>query len=122
MASLDVSHNEKLKHLDCAKCALEALNVSQNTELYFLYCNDNSIKELDLGTYTNRHLVHIDCAGNPLTQLNVSNSPEVQAIRCNKDLPVLGLGEGFEVVRQDAGESGYETDYYSRINVGIDLN
>jgi len=61
---LDLSANTKLQHLLCNNCDLRELNISNCVELIELQCNSNYLAELNLDS--NPMLERIECYGNSL--------------------------------------------------------
>lgn len=77
LTSLDTSHNKKLGYLRCNYIPdLTTLNVSQNTELKVLYCNDNALADLDLTN--NTALEKLECGGNEFTTLDLSKNTNLK--------------------------------------------
>ncbi|MCR5501574.1 MAG: hypothetical protein K6F53_01045 [Lachnospiraceae bacterium] len=73
-ATLDLSSNTKLERLGCNDCGLTSLNLNANTALQYLDCDDNSITSLDLSK--NPELNHLWCEGNAgLAELDISKNP-----------------------------------------------
>lgn len=91
LTSLDTSHNKKLGYLRCNYIQdLTTLNVSQNTELKGLYCNDNALTALDLTN--NSALETLECGDNELTTLDLSKNTELKYFGCfNSKLSSLDL-------------------------------
>lgn len=77
LTSLDTSHNKKLGYLRCNYIPdLTTLNVSQNTELKVLYCNDNALADLNLTN--NSALETLECGDNELTTLDLSKNTNLK--------------------------------------------
>ena len=91
LTSLDTSHNKKLGYLRCNYIPdLTTLNVSQNTELKDLYCNDNALADLNLTN--NSALETLECGDNELTTLDLSKNTELKYFGCfNSKLSSLDL-------------------------------
>lgn len=91
LTSLDTSHNKKLGYLRCNYIPdLTTLNVSQNTELKVLYCNDNALADLNLTN--NSALETLECGDNELTTLDLSKNTELKYFGCfNSKLSSLDL-------------------------------
>ncbi len=71
---LDLSGNTKLERLECNDCDLTELNLNANTALQYLDCRSNSITTLDLSK--NHDLNFLWCYGNPgMTKLDISKNP-----------------------------------------------
>lgn len=91
LPSLDTSHNENLVFLRCNKIStLTTLNVSENTKLKFLYCNDNALTALDLTK--NLALEKLECGDNKLATLDLSRNTNLKYFGCfNSRLSSLDL-------------------------------
>lgn len=91
LTSLDTSHNKKLGYLRCNYIPdLTTLNVSQNTELKVLCCNDNALADLNLTN--NSALETLECGDNELTTLDLSKNTELKYFGCfNSKLSSLDL-------------------------------
>ena len=68
---LDVSHNTLLTKLWCNNNNLSSLNVSNNTELTELYCSENQFSSLDVSQ--NTQLQELICYGNLFTTAALDN-------------------------------------------------
>lgn len=91
LPSLDTSHNENLVFLRCNEIStLTTLNVSENTALKHLYCNDNALTALDLTK--NLALEKLECGDNKLATLDLSMNTELKYFGCfNSKLSSLDL-------------------------------
>ena len=98
---LDLTGIEDFTALTNLKCfeniaypnKLSSLNVSQNTNLTYLDCSDNTITSLDLSN--NIYLEHLVCYGNNITSLNLSNNTFLTVLRCeNNQLTFLDIKNG----------------------------
>ena len=78
LASLDVSKNVSLMHLECGKCDLKSLDVSHNPLLEELNCCFNYLTELD--TSRNPALKELYCHFNNLTTLDLSHNPVLETL------------------------------------------
>ncbi len=78
--TFDVSKNTALTSLDCNNSQLTALDVSQNTELETLRCGNNKLTAIDVSK--NTKLNKLDCYNNQLTRLDVSECAELQVLQC----------------------------------------
>ncbi len=67
-----------LKNLDCSMNNLNALDVSQNTQLESLIANDNQIGSINV--LTNNKLEYINLSSNQLYTLDVSNNPYLESL------------------------------------------
>lgn len=77
LTSLDISHNTKLVSLECNDTpTLTSLNVSQNTELKVLRCNNNALADLDLTN--NTALETLECGENEFTTLDLSKNTSLK--------------------------------------------
>lgn len=77
LTSLDTSHNENLVFLRCNEIStLTTLNVSENTALKHLYCNDNPLTALDLTK--NLALEKLECGENEFTTLDLSKNTSLK--------------------------------------------
>ena len=65
LTALDVSHNTQLEILGCNNNILTALDLSKNTQLKFLYCYNNKLSSLNLSKNTKLHM--LICYGNNLS-------------------------------------------------------
>ncbi len=76
--------------LDCSYNELTTLDVSHNVWLDTLECNNNGMKELNLG---NSELEGLFCSDNNLTELDVSKNKYLQRLNCiNNKLRRLVIG------------------------------
>ena len=69
--------------LDCSKNSLTTLDVSENTNLKVLNCNQNkNLGSIDVSS--NANLLQLGCSNCGLTQLNLSesNNPKLTALNC----------------------------------------
>ena len=78
LTGIERFHN--LYTLDCSELGLNALNLSQNTELKTLYCSTNNLTQLNLSQ--NKELTYLDCSGNQLTELNLPSSAKLEKLIC----------------------------------------
>ena len=81
LTSIDVSHNTKLKYLDCGANSFQYLDVSKNAELRTLCCDYNLLITLDLRN--NTALTDLDCNRNQLTSLDVNNNTALSRLECS---------------------------------------
>jgi len=90
LASLDISKNLSLSHLECTSCELTQLDVSRNTALETLICGRNSLEELDLSQ--NVALSKLVCNNNLFTSLDLSaNTGLTLMISCGNQLTSLDI-------------------------------
>ena len=81
-----------ITELRCVKNDLTRLDVSRNTSLKELYCDNNRLSELCLGD--NTELTKLSCMWNQLTELDVSRNPGIEEIYCaNNQLTELKFGQ-----------------------------
>jgi len=92
LTALDVSENTALSTLLCNNNQLSSLEVSHDGRLRKLSCFENRLTSLDVSG--NIALTDLDCAGNQITYLNVSNNTVLTSLFCEKneltDLDVSG--------------------------------
>ena len=81
--SLDFSGCTSLTVLNCWYNQLTELDVSKNTALELLWCDDNQLTTLDVSDCT--ALVNLGCWGNKLTELDVSKNRELTYLACNNN-------------------------------------
>lgn len=88
-----VEYFTALQRLDCYhNHQLTALDVSKNTALQWLACQDNQLTTLDVSK--NTALQRLDCSFNQLTALNVSKNAALQTLWCNSNqLTALDLSK-----------------------------
>jgi Leucine-rich repeat (LRR) protein len=75
LSTLNLSSNSKLNYINCNNAKLDLLDVSNNTELETLLCSDNNLTSLDLRK--NTKLRYLNCINNQLTFLVVANGNNV---------------------------------------------
>ncbi len=79
---LDLSKNTKLRSLSCENSwNLTKLDLSNNPNLEFLYCMNTKITELDLSKNTKLKALNCNSCSS-LTKLDISNSPNLNNLRC----------------------------------------
>lgn len=81
LTSLDVSRNTKLEKLYCNNTQITSLGLSRNTALDQLYCNDTPITALDLSRNTALTILH--CPNTPIAALDLRSNTALQYLRCN---------------------------------------
>lgn len=84
LTSLDVSANTKLKSLTCDNNQLTSLKVCENTALTYLSCSNNKLSSLDISK--NTELTDLSCDDNLLKTLDVSKNSELQYLSCQGNL------------------------------------
>ena len=88
VTSLDVSKNSGLLELMCNQNSIISLDLSQNTALVKLDCGENNLTSLDV-TH-NTALEELHCRKNHITTLNVSACTSLKMLVCN-DTRIEGL-------------------------------
>lgn len=81
---MGIEHFPSLERLTVSSNYLTSLDVSANTELLELYCDNNDIYELDLSN--NKKLTALMCDSNDLTALDVKANVKLQELYCNKNM------------------------------------
>ena len=90
VTSLDVTSNTDLIYLNCNNNQLTSLDVSANTALIELYCNYNHLTSLDVSA--NTALTKLNCNYNQLTSLDVSANAALTLLYCyNNQLTSLDV-------------------------------
>ncbi len=84
ITNMDLSQNTKLEKLYCDNNQLTALDLSTNTALKSLYCSSNSLTALDVSKHT--LLVTLRCDSNQLTSLDVSKNTLLDTLICSENL------------------------------------
>jgi hypothetical protein len=93
LTSLDVSNNTALTFLSCNENQLTSLDVSNNTALTELYCAFNQLTSLDVSA--NPALTALTCYTNQLTSLDVSSNNALTELYCfNNQLTSLDVRNG----------------------------
>ncbi len=80
ISGLDVSHNTPLTVLFCQENELASLDVSQNTDLRTLNCRECQLNSLDLSQNTNLKTLY--CQDNQLASLDVSQNTNLKTLCC----------------------------------------
>jgi|GEM_PF-1724422 Leucine-rich repeat (LRR) protein len=80
LTELDLSHNTKLRTLDCRYNQITSLDLSHNTGLSSLTCIGNEITSLRLDYLP--ELMYLDCALNPLSGLDITHNTEIYFLHC----------------------------------------
>lgn len=81
LTNLNLTQNTSLTFLKCNNNNLTNLDVSQNNDLTHLECNVNGISNLDI-TH-NPLLTYLNCIGNLLTSLNISQNTNLFVLACS---------------------------------------
>ena len=85
LTSLDVSKNTALTELWCDDNQLTSLDVSKNTALTYLSCDNNQLTSLDVSK--NTALTELWCDNNQLTSLDVSKNTALTELHCSNNQP-----------------------------------
>ena len=80
LKSIDVSKNTELYYLRVSSNPLSSLDVSNNTKLQQLYCDNNNLDSLDISH--NPELETLYCNRNNLSSLDAKNNPELVRLDC----------------------------------------
>ena len=80
LTDLDLSHNTQLTDLRCEDNKLSSLDVSNNTKLKYLYCYRNRLSNLDVSGCT--QLEQLWCDNNNLSSLDVSKNTQLRSLEC----------------------------------------
>jgi hypothetical protein len=92
LTALDVSKNTALIWLECNENQLKALDVSKNSALAYLSCDDNQLTALNVSK--NSALTELHCGNNQLTALDVSKSKALNILNCqNNQLTELNVSK-----------------------------
>ena len=90
LTSLDLSHNTKLNYIYCENNNLNDLVIGNNTSLTSLYCYNNQLASLKLPASTT--LATVSCYSNQLTSLDLSSNTALSYLSCvNNQLGSLDL-------------------------------
>ena len=113
---LDVTHNEKIRWLECVNCGLSELNTSCNPLLEELNASGNHICSFDFSYNTNLTTLLID--NTDISELDVSMCPELFWIYCDRthvrylDFTNNPLIQAEKVRADGRGYIGYSQDIY----------
>ena len=80
LTAIDVSKNTQLTELSCEENTLSSLDVSKNTQLTILSCRDNKLNSLDISH--NTQLTELYCESNNLSSLDVSKNTQLTRLDC----------------------------------------
>ncbi|MBO4580489.1 MAG: leucine-rich repeat domain-containing protein [Clostridiales bacterium] len=80
LKQIDISKNTKLKKLYCNNNSFESLDLSKNTGLEILNCRDSGISKLDLSN--NKNLKELECSNNGITSLDLTNNKSLKSLDC----------------------------------------
>ena len=84
ITSLDLSNNTSLVMLNCDNNLLSSLDLSKNTLLKDLYCRWNFLAALDVRN--NKELIRMHCSGNQIAAIDVSNNTALRDFWCENNL------------------------------------
>ena len=84
MTSIDVTNNQKLTKLNISGNSIVEIDLGNNPDLKYLYCEKNKISELELSN--NKKLKSLNVNGNNLTSLTVNCCPEIKTLKANNNL------------------------------------
>ncbi|MBR6616693.1 MAG: leucine-rich repeat domain-containing protein, partial [Oscillospiraceae bacterium] len=104
LTSLNVSNNTELLYLYCSSNRLSDLDVSKNTALIDLYCSDNLLTSLDVSE--NTKLTYLGCSHNLLTGLDVSQNAPLAHLTCRgNQLTSLDVSENMSLTHLDCSSN-----------------
>ncbi len=83
IVKLDLSNNTELEYLRCEENLLKTLDLSKNTKLRYLFVENNKLDKLDLSK--NTELYELSCEGNLLETLDLSKNTELEKLQVNKN-------------------------------------
>lgn len=83
LTSLDVSHNTALTHINCNNNRITSLDLSHNTALTHLSCDGNGdhLRSIDVSLCTG--LTSLSCYQNNLESLDLSSNSALTYVRCD---------------------------------------
>ena len=101
LITLDLSKNTLLTTLDCQENnQLTTLDLSKNTLLTTLNCNSNQLTTLDLSK--NTLLKELDCRYNDIKKLDISKNVDLTSLKCgNNKLIILDVSNNTELTELD---------------------
>jgi len=113
LTALDPSHNTQLRWLFCENNSLSSLDVSNNTQLKKLWCCENKLNSLDVSGCT--QLTWLRCRDNKLTDLDVSGCTQLEELWCyNNNFTTAALDDIFCALPDRTGkENGVIEPVYS---------
>ena len=79
LAEVDFSGNSKMEKLEIFSCALNSIDVSNMSVLYWLSASDNNISEIDVTN--NPKLTNLVLGNNNLSELDLSQNPLMKTLR-----------------------------------------
>ncbi len=91
-----IEYFNNLSELNCENCWLEHLDLSNNTNLKYLYCSGNLLEDIELpyppDDSSRSLLVVFDCSMNYLTKINLGDCKNLERLDCSyNDLTRLQL-------------------------------
>lgn len=111
ISSLDLSNNTLLVSLNCDNNLLTSLDLNNNRSLEVLYCRWNFLSALDASN--NKLLTRLHCSGNQITSLKVSSSTALKDLWCeNNKLNALDVSNNKALV-----SLGFSTNNISVIDL-----
>ncbi len=78
LTSLDLSKNTSLTRLYCENCAIETLNTTKLTALTALHCFNNKLKKLNVTK--NTKLESLDCSQNHISVLDIRKNTKLESL------------------------------------------
>jgi len=85
-----------LEYLDCNRCQLPELDISQNINLRWLDCSYNQLTKLDISK--NINLRWLDCSFNQLIELDISKNINLGMLSCaNNQLIELDISQNINL-------------------------
>lgn len=96
LTGLDVSHNTELEDLDCANAGLTYLDVSRNTKLRTLNCAKNQLTHIELNNCS--ELEYFNANDNEFSALDISKNTNLKQLECSPNkLTSLDLSKNTEL-------------------------
>lgn len=96
LKELDVSHNTELEDLDCANAGLTSLDVSHNTKLITLNCAKNQLTHIGLNNCS--ELEYFNANANEFSVLDISKNTNLKQLECSPNkLTSLDLSKNTEL-------------------------
>jgi len=83
LTSLDLSSNTQLEMIYCQNNAITDLNINGLTNLTFLFCSDNQLENLDVSTNTNMEMLW--CYSNQIATLDISNNTNLKDLQIHSN-------------------------------------
>lgn len=89
-----IEHFTKLQELRCHENSLTSLDITNNTELTYLNCRDNSFGENGLNVSKNKKLTYLQCRNTGLTRLDITQNTQLTSLYClNNSLESLDVSK-----------------------------